>query len=109
MPPSDSSKKDTRVPKNEDFHVIDLKLLEVILGIAVLMTVAGLGYMAYSKIRLKAETEKLKALAEVVGSVAREVATFIVVDPDAPARPGSNGRAKSRQPKKQPKSTKSSK
>ena len=93
-----ANEEKARVPEHEDISIIDMKLPEILLGIATLGTISALGYMFYSYVRIKTETAKYEALAKAAGTIAREVAMFMIEPVSAPSS-GNGAPAKKKTPR----------
>ena len=92
-----------QVPKEEDVRVIDLQLKEVVLGVTSLMALGGIAYTFYQKQKIKAETQKYEAMASAVGSIVKELSTFLAPTPQEGLLTPTNGSASATAaPKKQP-------
>ncbi len=63
--------------KEQDIKVIDMKLGELILGVAACLTLAGLSYTYYTFVKSKAESKKIGSIASVMTEGIKSIAELM--------------------------------
>jgi len=102
--PENQLDQGVKVPKEEDIKIIEMRLPEVIISVAALATLSGLGYLFYSRVRVKAETARYKAMSEAAANIMGSATAILsgLQEYDIYDRTASNGGTQVKPNKKTP-------